>query len=140
MNVARVLSGVAVMALVGLIAREAFAYLGLAALIGPATSNIAESAAVSLLAAICGGYVARERFVVPALSICLLSWCAAIYLLYLIAAPTGQAHLGAILGHNWVAILASLLAAAAGAVAGQAFARRQQPNNSSKPTPLRGAA
>ena len=140
MNVARILSGVAVMAFVGLTGREAFAYLGLAALIGPASSSIAESAAISLLAAICGGYVARERFAVPALSTCLLSWCGAIYLLYLIAEPTGQAHLRVILGHNWAAILVSLLAAAAGAVAGQAFARRQQPNNSSKPTPLRGAA
>ncbi|MFC0682876.1 hypothetical protein ACFFGH_34015 [Lysobacter korlensis] len=98
------------------------------------------TAAIALLGAGLGGYLARSRFLVPALVMHALLWAVAFYFVYQIAQLTGHGSLLALLQQNAPGFFLSLLGVSCGALIGQALARRRQPNNSSKPTPLRGAA
>jgi hypothetical protein len=55
-----------------------------------------------------------------------VEWLLVVYLLYFIAAPTGQASFLAIAQINVLSIVLSALAVAIGALVGQALAKRAQ--------------
>jgi hypothetical protein len=97
--------------------------------------------AVWVVATFVGGFVAKHRFVPFAVLAWATVWGLILFTLYSIAAPLGQASLPRLLQYNAVALAATLAANITGAVLGQLAARSaSRPNNSSKPTPLRGAA
>ena len=84
--------------------------------------SLGESVLVFFLAATAGAWLARDRFVVPALAAWALLWAAVAWMLYLIAAPVHQASIGAILQYNWLAIVLSGAATVAGALCGRVLA------------------
>ena len=86
------------------------------------TAITIQSIVVFFFAAIAGGFVARQRFVLVALAAWLVLWAAIGYMLYLIAAPTGHASISSIVQHNWVAVLLSGVATILGVHLGQAWA------------------
>ncbi len=87
--------------------------------------SLAESVLVFFLAATAGAWLARDRFVVPALAVWALIWTVVAWMLYLVAAPVHQAPIGAILQYNWLAIVLSGAATVAGALCGRVLAGRQ---------------
>ena len=87
---------------------------------------IAQSFVVSLSGGGLGAYVAKRNFLVPALAAWVLCWGIAIYMLYLIAAPTGQASFSGIIGYNWSVIALSAFATLIGVLGGQVIAQRTQ--------------
>ena len=109
--------------------------------VGSDLPNNISAPLVWLLATFVGGVVARQRFVpIAAVAWCVV-WATILGILYSIAAGAGQASLAGLLGYNWGSMATTLAANVAGAMLGQLVARsRSRPNNSSKPTPLRGAA
>ena len=89
-------------------------------------SPVIQSVALGFVATALGAFVARRGFLLPALGLWLLGWLGSIYMLYLIAAPTGQASVPAILQYNLLSILFSAVAVSAGALFGQFLARRAE--------------
>ena len=75
------------------------------------------------LGAVAGAWLARRPFVVPALVVWAFLWGVVTWLLYRIAAPTGNGSVVAILQYNWLAIVLSGVGAVAGALCGQVMAR-----------------
>ena len=93
------------------------------AILPESTASItAQSIVVQFLAAIVGGFVARERFILVAMGVWAALWAAVLYTLYLIAVPTGQASILSIIQHNVVTLLLSGAATVVGVHLGQALA------------------
>lgn len=80
------------------------------------------------LSALVGSFVARSRFVLPALSLWLVLWVAIIYVLYRIAGPVGAPSVIGLLSYNAIALIVSLVGAYSGAVLGQHLSRRLSPS------------
>ena len=87
---------------------------------------IAQSFVISLLGSGFGAYIAKRNFLIPAFAAWVICWSLAIYMLYLIAAPTGQASLAGIIVHNTSALALSACATLAGVLGGQVLAQRTQ--------------
>ncbi|MGN6656881.1 MAG: hypothetical protein ACTHJ9_16255 [Rhodanobacter sp.] len=120
MNMKRILLGLAATVAFGLVAGE------LISLAGFVVNPVLKSIALSFLATTIGAYIARRRFVLPALSLWLVVWLLVVYIVYSIAEPTGQASFLAITQINLLSIVLSAIAVAIGALVGQALARRAQ--------------
>lgn len=120
MNSKRTWIGLGITATFGLGAGELVALANLA--VGPVTQSVV----LGFLGTALGAFVARRGFVLPAIGLWLLDWSANIYFLYRIAEPVGQASVIGILQYNLFALSLSLLAVVAGALFGQALARRSQ--------------
>lgn len=84
--------------------------------------SVGESILVFFLAATAGAWLARSRFVVPALLAWAVFWTAVIGVLHLIAAPAGGSSIAATLQFNWLAIVLSGAATVAGALCGHILA------------------
>ena len=117
MNTKRILLGLAAAAVFGLVAGELISLANFT--VNPAL----QSAVLGFLATAIGAFIARRGFVLPALGLWLVEWLLVVYLLYFIAAPTGQASFLAIAQVNLRSILLSALAVAIGALVGQALAK-----------------
>ncbi len=89
-------------------------------------SPVAQSYAVSLIGSGLGSYVAKRNFLIPAFAVWALCWALAIYMLYLIAAPTGQASVAGIIRYNVSALALSAFATLIGVFGGQVLAQRNQ--------------
>jgi len=112
----------------GLLATVAFTVL-VEALISLAQLAVHPVARVLLLGFIgtaLGAYIARRRFVLPALGLWLLSSVVVFYIVYSIAEPVGQASISGILQFNALGIMFSFAAVMAGAIFGQYLASRHQ--------------
>ena len=83
--------------------------------------SVAQSVLVLFLAAAAGAWVARGRFVVPALVVWAVAWAAVSWLLYRIG--DGSQSMGAILAYNAWAVALSGAAAAFGAWASPQLAQ-----------------
>ena len=85
--------------------------------------------AIAVLSAAIGGglgaYIAKRNFMLPALVALALCWSAAVFVLYQIAAPVGQASVRELLIFNAISISLSVVALVAGVLAGSALANRQ---------------
>ncbi len=117
MNTKRILLGLAAAAVFGLVAGE------LISLANFTVNPVLQSAVLGFLATAIGAFIARRGFVLPALGLWLVEWLLVVYLLYFIAAPTGQASFLAIAQVNLRSIVLSALAVAIGALVGQALAK-----------------
>ena len=117
MNTKRILLGLAAAAVFGLVAGELISLANFT--VNPAL----QSAVLGFLATAIGAFIARRGFVLPALGLWLVEWLLVVYLLYFIAAPTGQASFLAIAQVNLRSIVLSALAVAIGALVGQALAK-----------------
>ncbi|HEU4773704.1 MAG TPA: hypothetical protein VFS82_04195 [Lysobacter sp.] len=84
--------------------------------------SVGESVLVFFLAAAAGAWLARDRFIVPALVVWAVFWAVVAWMLHLIAAPVAQSSVGAILQYNWLAIVLSGAATVAGALCGRVLA------------------
>jgi hypothetical protein len=120
MNMKRILLGLAAAAVFGLVAGE------LISLANVTVDPVLQSIVLGFLATAIGAFIARRGFVLPALGLWLVEWLLVVYLLYFIAAPTGQASFLAIAQINVLSIVLSALAVAIGALVGQALAKRAQ--------------
>ena len=120
MDTKRILSGLAAAAVFGLVAGE------LISLANFTFNPLLQSIVLGFLATAIGAFIARRGFVLPALGLWFVEWLLVVYLVYLIAAPTGQASFLAIAQRNLLGIVLSALAVAIGALLGQALARRAQ--------------
>jgi hypothetical protein len=120
MNMKRILLGLAAAAVFGLVAGE------LISLANVTVNPVLQSIVLGFLATAIGAFIARRGFVLPALGLWLVEWLLVAYLLYFIAAPTGQASFLAIAQINLLSIVLSALAVAIGALVGQALAKRAQ--------------
>jgi hypothetical protein len=120
MNMKRILLGLAAAAVFGLVAGE------LISLANVTVNPVLQSIVLGFLATAIGAFIARRGFVLPALGLWLVEWLLVVYLLYFIAAPTGQASFLAIAQINVLSIVLSALAVAIGALVGQALAKRAQ--------------
>lgn len=120
MNTKRILLGLATAAVFGTVAGE------LISLANFTVNSVLQSVVLGFLATAIGGFIARRGFVLPALGLWLVEWLLAVYVLYFIAAPTGQASFLAIAQINLLSIVLSALAVATGALLGQSLARRAQ--------------
>lgn len=85
--------------------------------------SVVQSVLELFLGALAGAWLARGRFVVPALVVWALLWAAVAWLLHGIGAPAGGGSIAAILQYNWLAIVLSGAGAVAGALCGQELAR-----------------
>ena len=118
MDTKRILLGLAAAAAFGLVAGE------LISLANFTFNPLLQSVVLGFLATTIGAFIARRGFVLPALGLWFVCWLLVVYLLYFIAAPTGQASFLAIVQINLLGIVLSALAVAIGALVGQALARR----------------
>lgn len=73
-----------------------------------------------------GAYIARRDFMVPARCLWLAEWMVSVHLIYVIAAPTGQASVRSIVRLNLWGMALSAVAVVPGALLGQALARRKR--------------
>ncbi|MDR7070846.1 hypothetical protein J2X02_003717 [Pseudoxanthomonas japonensis] len=96
------------------------------ALLKPPISPVAQSFVVSLVGSGLGSYLAKRNFLTPAFAVWALCWALAIYMLYLIAAPTGQASVAGIIRYNVSALALSAFATLIGVLGGQVLAQRNQ--------------
>lgn len=87
-------------------------------------SPVLDATLVSLVGAMLGAFIAGQNFFAPALAVWAAMWGAALWTLWLAAAPTGQAAWSSLLLHHMSAIAASALATLAGVVAGHALSYR----------------
>src|SRR5690554_5881806 len=83
-----------------------------------------ESLVIWLVSAFAGAWVARSRFILPAVATWALLWVASVALLYQIAAGAGQGSVVGILEYNAMRIGLSLLAVLLGVAGGQYIASR----------------
>ena len=114
----RIWLGLAIMVFVQIGAGALLSAIGVE-LPGQGTGN---SVLVAFAGAFAGGVFARRQFLLPALAVWLVIWAAITYILYSIAAPTGQGSVLSILQYNLVAIALSAVATAIGAILGQMLA------------------
>lgn len=84
--------------------------------------SVGESVLVFFLAAAAGAWLARDRFVVPALVVWGAIWVAVVWVLHLVSAPMDPSTVAAILQYNWLAIALSGAASVAGALCGHMLA------------------
>lgn len=120
MSTKRIFPGLAAAAAVDLAAAALVSMTSLAA------GSVVQAVAIGFLGAAVGGYIARRRFVLPALALSLLEWLAALYLVYRIAEPTGQASVVSIVQLNLPAVLLSSVAVVLGVWFGQSLATRSR--------------
>lgn len=118
MNTKRVFLGLAAAAAFGLVAAELISLASLS--IGP----VLQSVVLSLFGTAVGGFIARKGFVLPALGLWFVEWLAVFYVLYRVAAGTGQASVMTIAQLNLLNVVLSAVAVALGALLGQALAAR----------------
>ena len=85
--------------------------------------SLAQSVLVPFLSALAGAWVARGRFVVPALVVWALVWAVVTWVLHGIAPERTGPSVAAILQYNWLEIVLSLAATVFGAWSGQLLAR-----------------
>lgn len=85
--------------------------------------SVVQSVLQLFLGALAGAWLARGRFVIPALIVWALLWASVTWVLHGIAAPVGQGAVAAILQYNWLAIVLSGAGAVAGALCGQVLAQ-----------------
>lgn len=85
--------------------------------------SVVQAVLAMFLGALAGAWLARGRFVVPALVAWALLWIVFGWLLHGIGAPAGGGSVAAILQYNWLAIVLSGAAAVAGALCGKVLAR-----------------
>jgi hypothetical protein len=112
--------GMVTVALFWLIGNELIGLLELPIPPGP------QSFVISLTGSGIGAYIAKRNFIIPAFAVWFLCWCFAIYMLYLIAEPTGQASISSIIEYNILALAISAIASFIGALGGQVLAQRNQ--------------
>jgi hypothetical protein len=120
MDTKRILLGLAVAAVSGLVAGE------LISLANFTFNPLLKSVVLGFLATTIGAFIARRGFILPALGLWFVGWLLVVYLLYFIAAPTGQASFLVIAQINLLSIVLSALGVAIGALLGQSLARRAQ--------------
>lgn len=84
--------------------------------------SVGEAVLVFFLASAGGAWLARDRFIAPALFVWAVFWVAIAALLHLIAAPADPSSIAAILQYNWLAIVLSGAATAVGAPCGRVLA------------------
>ena len=120
MNTKKILLGLATTVAFGLVAGQ------LLSLGNVALSPVIQSVGFGFVGTALGAFVARRGFLLPALGLWLLGWLGSIYMLYLIAEPTGQASIPAIVQYNLLGGFLSALAVSAGALFGQYLARRSE--------------
>ena len=113
MDMKRIAIGLVVMYLVWIVGSQVLSLLNVD------LSQTFQPALMWLVSAGFGGFMARRNFLLPALSLFLLYWGYVIYVLYLIAAPTGQASVLGILHYNWISFIASALGVVIGVLLGQ---------------------
>ena len=89
-------------------------------------SPTTQSVVVSLFGTGLGAFVAKRNFLLPALTVWLLCWSFALYILYQISVPTGHASVLELLQYNWISISLSALATLIGVFIGQSVARPSQ--------------
>ena len=118
MTKTKILLGLGVMAIIQIGANELMSALAASQVL----HATAQSIVIAFTGALAGGWVARRGFLLPALMLLVVIWAAMTYILYSIAAPTGQASVLSILQYNWVAIVVSGVATGLGAVVGQKLA------------------
>jgi hypothetical protein len=92
-------------------------------LIDLAIHPLVQAVVLGFIGTALGAYVARRRFILPALGLWFVTSIAALYNTYRIAEPVGQASISGILQFNAPNIVLSIVAVAAGAVSGQYLAR-----------------
>ena len=112
--------GVAIIVLVWIVGNEVITFLELP--ISPTTQSVV----VSLLGTGLGAFIAKRNFLLPAFAVWFLCWSLALYLLYLVAEPTGQASITGIARYNAIAIGLSAIATLIGVLVGQRLAQRSQ--------------
>ena len=83
-----------------------------------------QSFLMTLISVGVGAFIARRGFLIPAFALLALYWACAIYLLYLVAAPTGQASFLGILLTNASALTLQAFATMIGVVGGQLLGQR----------------
>ncbi|WEN15451.1 hypothetical protein PY254_01885 [Rhodanobacter sp. AS-Z3] len=120
MNTQRILRGLAAAVACGLLIG------GLASLAKVTVNPVLPSVVIGFVATAIGAFIARRGFVLPALGLWFAEWLLVVYVVYFIAAPTGQASLLAIIQRNLLSIALSALAVAIGALVGQSLSRRAQ--------------
>lgn len=120
MNTERILLGLAAAVACDLVAGELLS--GASSAVHP----VLQSVALSFLATAIGALIARRRFVLPALGLLFVECLLVVYILFAMAAPTGQARVLAIAGTNLLSLVLSALSVVMGALVGQALARRAQ--------------
>lgn len=88
-----------------------------------------QSTLFAFVAAFTGGWVARGRFVLPAMGFWFALWVVVSCIVYGIAASAGQASVASIIRVNWVAMALSGVATLTGAWIGQTLviARSHKP-------------
>ena len=119
MNSKRLLLGLCITAVFGLVVRELIALANFS--IDPLTQSIA----IGFIANGLGGFFARRAFALPALCLWALSFLANLYITYLIAGPIQVAFLS-IVQFNFNGIALSALSVVVGAIFGQVIAQRSQ--------------
>lgn len=82
-----------------------------------------ESAVLVFVAAAAGAFVARVRFVVPAIAFTALSWALGVYILNQIGAPMGQDNILELAGSNILGLLFGIIGAGLGARIGEKISR-----------------
>lgn len=85
--------------------------------------SLAQSVLVPFLAALAGAFIARGRFVLPALVVWVLVWAAVTWVMHRIAPAGAGPTIVAILQYNWLEIVLSLAATVFGAWSGQLLGR-----------------
>jgi hypothetical protein len=117
----KLLLGSGAMLAMSVVLGELISLSGLYELIDPT----AQSIATGFFAAAAGASIARKGFLLPAYGVMLAIWAANIYVLYQIAAPTGQASVVSIVQYNVLGFAISLVAVTAGVLVGQWVAGRR---------------
>ena len=120
MNVKRIALGIATTVLLWAIASNIIPLFNLPM---PAA---AQSFLMTLLSVGLGAFVARRNFLIPAFALLAFYWAYIIYVLYLIAAPTGQASVLGILLTNTSALTLQAFATTIGVIAGQLLGQRTE--------------
>ena len=81
-----------------------------------------QSVLVAFVGAFAGGWVARGRFVLPAMTFWFVLWVVVGCIVYGIAASAGQASVVSMIRFNWIAMVLSGAATGTGAWLGQSLA------------------
>ena len=116
-NHKRIALGLIAMALIWLVGNELTTFFQFQ------TSPAIQGVLISLLGAGLGGFIARRGFLFPALALWLLIQALVIYVLYMIAEPTGQASLAKILSYNWISFISSAVVTTIGAILGERISK-----------------
>ena len=113
MNFKRLALGLTAMALIWIVGNELIGLFKLQ------TSQTIQQILMILLSTGVGAFIARRHFLLPAFALWLLIQTYVIYVLYMIAEPTGQASLTGILSYNWISLASSAVAIVVGVALGE---------------------